>query len=207
VPDLIVEPNDSGGYDVRLVDDYTPQLAVSRQYRHLMRGNRTDRETRQFLMRKIESARWLIEAIQQRRNTILLVAQAIIDHQRNFLDIGPEAIEPLKMQQIADRVGRHVTTVSRAVDEKWVQTPRGIFPLKGFFGGGAKSADGEEVAWETIKQKLIEIIANEDKRNPLSDDEIAEKLKEACGIPVARRTVTKYRKEHNIPSSRGRKKH
>ena len=98
----------------------------------------------------------------------------------------------------------HVTTVSRAVDDKWVQTPRGIFPLKRFFGGGTHTASGEEVAWETIKQKLLEIIEKEDKANPLSDEDLVNKLQES-GYPVARRTVTKYRKMLNIPSSRQRK--
>jgi RNA polymerase sigma-54 factor len=108
------------------------------------------------------------------------------------------------MQQIADQVGVHVTTVSRAVDDKWVQTPRGIFPLKRFFGGGTQTATGEEVAWETVKQKLMEIIDKEDKSNPYSDEDLVKKLEEA-GYPVARRTVTKYRKMLKIPSSRQRK--
>ena len=95
------------------------------------------------------------------------MAQAIVDHQKEFLDKGPEAIEPLKMQQIADKVGVHVTTVSRAVDDKWIQTPRGIFPLKRFFCGGTTSAAGEEVAWDTVRLKLQEIIDSEDKQHPL----------------------------------------
>ena len=132
------------------------------------------------------------------------MARAIIEHQKDFLDKGPEFIEPLKMQQIADRVGVHVTTVSRAVDDKWVQTPRGIFPLKRFFGGGTTTADGEEIAWDTIKQKLLEIIAKEDKQNPLSDEEIVDEMGRQ-GLKVARRTVTKYRQALNIPSSRQRK--
>ena len=130
---------------------------------------------------------------------MLKVARAIIEHQKDFLDKGPESIEPLKMQQIADRVGVHVTTVSRAVDDKWVQTPRGIFPLKRFFGGGTITADGDEIAWDTIKQKLLEIIAKEDKQNPMSDEEIVEEM-ERQGLKVARRTVTKYRQTLLIPS-------
>jgi RNA polymerase sigma-54 factor len=98
----------------------------------------------------------------------------------------------------------HVTTVSRAVDDKWIQTPRGIFPLKRFFGGGTRADDGEEVAWEIIEKKISEMIANEDRRNPLSDEEIAKRLA-AEGLHVARRTVTKYRKKNGIPSSRQRK--
>src|SRR5258708_12902086 len=114
----------------------------------------------------------------------------MVQHQKAFLDKGPEHIEPLKMQQIADVVGVHVTTVSRAVDDKWVQTPRGIFPLKRFFGGGTHTSSGEEVAWETIKNKLLELIVHETKSNPLSDEDLVSKRNES-GYPVARRTVTK----------------
>jgi len=204
VPDLIVEPNDDGSYNVRLIDEHTPHLSISRYYQKQLRNKQTDPAAREFIQKRIQSARWLIESIEQRRNTLLKVARAIIDHQKVFLDKGPEFIEPLKMQQIADRVGVHVTTVSRAVDDKWVQTPRGIFPLKRFFGGGTMTADGEEIAWDTIKQKLLEIIAKEDKQNPLSDEEIVDEM-ERQGLKVARRTVTKYRQALNIPSSRQRK--
>jgi len=132
------------------------------------------------------------------------VSQAIVDHQTEFLDKGPEHIEPLKMQQIADKVGVHVTTVSRAVDDKWIQTPRGIFPLKRFFCGGTVSADGEEVAWDAVRLKLQEIVDNENKQSPLSDEDLVKELAKS-GIKVARRTVTKYRKAMNIPSSRQRR--
>ena len=204
LPDLIVEPTEQGVYEVRLADDHTPQLAISRQYQKMLKDKQADPVTREFIQKKIQSARWLIESIEQRRSTLLKVAKAIIEHQKDFLDKGPESIEPLKMQQIADRVHVHVTTVSRAVDDKWVQTPRGIFPLKRFFGGGTTTADGDEVAWDTIKQKLNEIIGKEDKQNPLSDEEIVDELSRG-GFPVARRTVTKYRKALRIPSSRQRK--
>jgi len=204
VPDLIVEPKNEGGYDVRLVDEHTPHLSISRYYQKQLRNKQTDPAAREFIQKRIQSARWLIESIEQRRNTLLKVARAIVEHQKIFLDKGPEFIEPLKMQQIADRVGVHVTTVSRAVDDKWVQTPRGIFPLKRFFGGGTTTADGEEIAWDTIKQKLLEIIAKEDKQSPLSDEEVVDEM-ERQGLKVARRTVTKYRQALNIPSSRQRR--
>jgi RNA polymerase sigma-54 factor len=204
VPDIAVEQNEAGEYEVRLLDDWTPNIYISRRYIDMYRDKAADPRAREFLKRKIQAAHWLIEAIEQRRSTLAKVTRAIIQHQKSFLDSGPENIEPLKMQQIADQVGVHVTTVSRAVDDKWVQTPRGIFPLKRFFGGGTHTATGEEVAWETIKQKLTDIIANEDKSNPLSDEDLVNKLGEA-GYPVARRTVTKYRKMLNIPSSRQRK--
>jgi RNA polymerase sigma-54 factor len=204
VPDLVVDQNEEGEYQVRLIDDYVPHLHISRHYHRMLKDRSTPQATREYIQRKIQAARWLIESIEQRRSTILKVARAIIDHQRNFLDNGPEHIHPLKMQEIADRVGVHVTTVSRAVDDKWIQTPRGIFPLKRFFGGGTTSATGEEVAWEIVQQKLKEVIEHEDKSKPLSDDEIVEKFAEQ-GLKVARRTITKYRKKMAIPSSRERK--
>jgi RNA polymerase sigma-54 factor len=204
VPDILVERTEEGEYTVRLLDDWLPNIYISRRYVDLYRQKGADPKTREYLKRKIQAATWLQESIEQRRSTLEKVTRAIIQHQRAFLDKGPEYIEPLKMQQIADQVGVHVTTVSRAVDDKWVQTPRGIFALKRFFGGGTHTASGEEVAWETIKQKLLEIIDKEDKSNPLSDEDLVAKLQEA-GYPVARRTVTKYRKMANIPSSRQRK--
>jgi RNA polymerase sigma-54 factor len=204
VPDIAVERTENGEYQARLLDDWTPNLYISRRYMEMYRDRSSDAKAKEWLKRKIQAAQWLMESIEQRRSTLMKVTKAIIQHQRAFLDKGPEHIEPLKMQQIADQVGVHVTTVSRAVDDKWVQTPRGIFPLKRFFGGGTQTATGEEVAWETIKQKLLEIIDKEDKSNPLSDEDLVAKLQES-GYPVARRTVTKYRKMLNIPSSRQRK--
>jgi RNA polymerase sigma-54 factor len=204
VPDIAVERTETNDYTVRLLDDWVPSVYISKRYIELYKDRGSDPKAREYLKRKIQAATWLMESIEQRRNTLQKVTRAIIQHQRKFLDQGPEHIEPLKMQQIADQVGVHVTTVSRAVDDKWVQTPRGIFPLKRFFGGGTHTASGEEVAWETIKNKLLEIIANENKAEPLSDEDLVNKLSEA-GYPVARRTVTKYRKMLKIPSSRQRK--
>ncbi|MCS7168336.1 MAG: RNA polymerase factor sigma-54 [Gemmatales bacterium] len=203
VPDLIVERDENGAYQVRLADDYLPELRISKRYLEL-RQHATDPKIREFLARKIQAARWLKEAIAQRKRTLLKVARAILHRQRDFLEKGPEHIVPLRMQEIADEVGVHVTTVSRAVDDKWIQTPRGLFPLRRFFGGGVTTAQGEEVAWETIRQKLLDIIAHEDKARPYSDEELVQKLREQ-GLPVARRTVTKYRKLLRIPSSRQRK--
>jgi RNA polymerase sigma-54 factor len=203
-PDVYVERNDDGKYVVRIDDDRTPDLYISPYYRKLLSNPDTTPETKEYIKRKINAAQWLIESIQQRRSTLTRVSQAIVDHQTEFLDKGPEAIEPLKMQQIADKVGVHVTTVSRAVDDKWIQTARGIFPLKRFFVGGTRSADGEEVAWDAVRLKLQEIIDNEDKKKPHSDDELVRQLANH-GLKVARRTVTKYRKSMNIPSSRQRR--
>jgi len=204
IPDVFVEPSEEGRYVVRLEDGRTPHLFISPYYRKLFAAGQVNDETREYIKRKINSAQWLIDSIEQRRNTLTRVSQAIVDHQSEFLNKGPEWIEPLKMQQIADKVGVHVTTVSRAVDDKWIQTPRGIFPLKRFFCGGTLSADGAEVAWDAVRLKLQEIIDGEDKQRPLSDEQLVQELA-AHGITVARRTVTKYRKAMNIPSSRQRR--
>lgn len=203
-PDVFVEQEENGRYQVRLEDGQTPSLFISPYYRKLFQSGEANEETREYIKRKINAAQWLIDSIEQRRSTLTRVSQAIVDHQTEFLNKGPEAIEPLKMQQIADKVGVHVTTVSRAVDDKWIQTPRGIFPLKRFFCGGTVGADGEEVAWDAVRLKLQELVDNEDKRKPKSDEQLVKDLA-AEGITVARRTVTKYRKAMNIPSSRQRR--
>jgi RNA polymerase sigma-54 factor len=203
-PDVFIELDEQGKYKVRLEEGRTPSLFISPYYRKLFASGQANDETREYIKRKINSAQWLIDSIQQRRSTLTRVAQAIVDHQTEFLNKGPESIEPLKMQQIADKVGVHVTTVSRAVDDKWIQTPRGIFPLKRFFCGGTIGADGEEVAWDTVRLKLQELIDTEDKLHPKSDEQLVKDLA-AAGVTVARRTVTKYRKAMSIPSSRQRR--
>jgi RNA polymerase sigma-54 factor len=203
-PDVVVEQDSNGRYIARLEDDRLPPLRISEYYRQRLADKTATAEERDFIRRKIESANWLIEAIQQRRNTVHKVAQSIVDYQKKFLDDGPEHIEPLKMQQIADVVGVHVTTISRAVDDKWIQTPRGIFPLKRFFVHGTRSEDGEDIAWETIRLRLTELIDKEDKQKPYSDDDLVSELSK-LGLTVARRTITKYRKKLGIPSSRQRK--
>ncbi len=205
MPDVVVERADDDEYTVRLTDEWIPRIRVSKRVVELCKRQDLDDKVKEELRKKLQAADWLVKAVEQRRNTLLKVTKAIINHQRAFLDYGPEHIHPLKMQQIADQVKVHVTTVSRAVDDKWVQTPRGVFPLKRFFGGGkANQQTGEDVAYEVMKQKLLELVSNEDKANPLSDEELVTRLNEA-GYPVARRTVTKYRKMLKIPSSRQRK--
>ncbi|MGL4593281.1 MAG: RNA polymerase factor sigma-54 [Thermoguttaceae bacterium] len=205
IPDVIVEKNEWGEYKVRLEERQSGQLQVSDSYREMMKNKETDRETRNYLKQNIGSAQWLIEAIAQRRATLLKVSQAIVDHQIDFFEEGPQSIKPLKMQQIAELVGVHVTTVSRACDDKWMLTSQGVYPLKRFFSGSIAASDGgENLSQDTVRQRLREIIDNEDKNEPLSDDSLVEKLEE-IGIKVARRTVVKYRQLLNIPSSRVRK--
>lgn len=203
-PDVYVEQQSDGSWKVRLEDVNLPNLRISPLYRDMLVSPATDPATREYIKRKINAAQWLIEAIEQRRSTLLKTSQAIVDHQTRFLSEGPAVIEPLKMQQIADRIGMHVTTVSRAVDDKWLQTPRGLYALRRFFVGGTVSADGDEVAWDTVRVKLQEIIQAEPKDEPFSDDGLVDELARR-GITLARRTVTKYRKAMNIPSSRQRR--
>lgn len=203
-PDVTVDKGDDGRYRVRLEDDRTPTLFISEYYRRRLASGEATAEEREYIKRKINAAQWLIESIEQRRNTLTRVSQAIVDHQTAFLDDGPEYIHPLKMQQIAERVGVHVTTVSRAVDDKWIQTPRGIMPLKRFFVGGTQSDEGGDVAWDIIRIKLQELIDRENKQSPFSDDDLVNEFK-AQGLNVARRTITKYRQKMNIPSSRQRR--
>jgi RNA polymerase sigma-54 factor len=175
-------------------------------WRKYLKEKKGDKKTREFLANNVRNARWLIESIEQRKSTIMRVIRAVVDAQREFFDKGPEFLKPLPMIQVADQLGIHVATVSRAVSEKWIQTPRGVFPLRRFFSGGTQSADGEDMSWDAVKEKLKTIIDNEDNHNPLNDDEIVEKLKEQ-GIELARRTVAKYRKILDIPTARQRKEY
>lgn len=204
VPDVIVNREEDGSYTVLVEEGHTPRLRISNYYRQRLQDPDATREEKDYIKQKIMGAQWLIKSIEQRGSTLRRVSQAIVNYQQEFLEHGPDHIVPLKMQQIADQVGVHVTTVSRAVDDKWVQTPRGIFPLKRFFVGGTVGSDGEDMAWDRIRIKLQEIIDEEDKSAPASDDELVRRLKQH-GMNVARRTITKYRKKMGIPSSRQRR--
>ncbi len=205
LPDLAVEKDEEGKYAVRILEGRSQNLSINDYYRDMVRKKEVDKGTRDYIKRNIGSAQWLIEAIEQRRITLTKVGQAIVDHQVDFFEIGPHALKPLKMQQIADQVGVHVTTVSRACDEKWMLTPQGIYPLKRFFSGAIATSDGgETIAHDAVLIKLREIIDKEDKSKPFNDDELVREL-DAAGIKIARRTVVKYRHVMEIPSSRERK--
>jgi len=205
VPDLRVEEVD-GEFVVMLEDSWLPPLRISPFYQRKLRSGDLDPKGREYLRRKLQSAHGLISAIEQRRSTLYNVATEIVKAQREFFEKGSLYLKPLKMQEIADRAGVHVSTVSRAISDKYVQTPQGLFSLKHFFTGGLQKDDGEVESWEVVRQKLTDIVEHEDKRNPLSDQEIADRLK-AQGIEIARRTVSKYRKSLGIPSSRLRKRY
>jgi len=201
-PDVVVEWVD-GRYEIRLEDSFFPRIRVNPHYRELL-SNSDDPKVKEYVRKKLENAKWLVDAIQQRQNTLYRVCEEIFKVQRAYLDFGESQLRPLKMQEIADRVGIHVSTVSRAIADKWVQTPRGIVPLKFFFTGGAETADGETMSRRAVKQKVKDIIDSEDKKSPYSDEQVADRLKQQ-GLDIARRTVTKYRKALQIPSSRQRR--
>lgn len=201
-PDVVVEWRD-GRYEILLEDSFFPRIRVSPQYKELL-SNSDDPRVKDYVRKKLESAKWLVDAIQQRQNTLYRVCEEVFRVQRDYLDYGESHLRPLKMQEIADRVGIHVSTVSRAIADKWVQTPRGIVPLKYFFTGGAETNDGETMSRLSVKQRVKDIIDGEDRKNPLSDEQVADVLKQQ-GLDIARRTVTKYRKALKIPSSRQRR--
>ena len=204
-PDVIVEYVDSR-YEVSLNDRLVPHLRVSQMYRDIMRDSGEDKDARDYIRQKIDSARWFIDSIHQRRSTLLKVAEEIVSAQQDFFEQGLGRLRPLKMQEVADATGVHVTTVSRAIRRKYAQTPRGVFALKFFFTGGVRTAGGEDESFNAIRRRIVAIVENEDKRRPLSDDQIAATLADQ-GITIARRTVTKYRKAMDIPSSRQRKEY
>ena len=203
-PDAIVETDDDGEIYVTMSDGNSPRLRISNSYRRLAKSRKTERDARQFIQRNIRSAQWLISAIQQRRDTVRRVVVEVFLVQREFLDHGKGALKPLPMADVANKVGVHVATISRAVAGKYVQTPRGIFPLRMFFSGGTTQAGGQDVAWDAVKAKLKEVVAAEDKSEPLNDDQLAEELKKR-GIDIARRTIAKYRGLLDIPPARKRK--
>jgi RNA polymerase sigma-54 factor len=203
-PDAVVEWAD-GEYQVRLVDDYLPRLALSSNVRRLLRDARSDPKLKEYVKRKVDAAKWLIEAVTQRQNTLSRVAREIVQRQRDYLEFGLSHLRPLKMQEVADALGIHVSTVSRAISEKHVQTHRGIVPFKFFFTGGTENEEGGVESRASVRERVKEIIDAEDKANPLSDDDVADRLSKEHGLAIARRTVTKYRKALRIPSSRQRR--
>jgi len=202
-PDVVVTEED-GDFKVDLVNSQFPALSVRDDYVKLVGDKTQPTPVREDARRRVDGARWLIDAIQQRQATLTKVAQRIFAHQRDFLVHGKTALRPLKMQTVADELGSHVSTVSRAIADKWVQTPQGIHTLKSFFIGGTENASGEVESRDNVKERVKDIIDKEDTRSPLSDDDVADRLKQQ-GLDVARRTVTKYRKQLGIASSRQRK--
>ena len=202
-PDVIVEEV-NGRYEVRVDSDYLPRLRVSDYYRDLYKRSRKDPEVKKFIKERLESAEWLISAIRQRQSTLERIAREIVKIQENFFRHGISRLKPLKMVEVAELVGVHVSTVSRAISAKYIQSPAGIHEMKFFFTGGAQKSDGTMEARGSVIQRIKKLIEAEDKKSPLSDIDIVKRL-ETNGIKISRRTVTKYREAENIPSSRQRR--
>ncbi len=205
IPDVVVM-YENGNYDVDIQENTLPILRISPTYRRMLAEKGESADVRKYIRRKIESARWLMDAIEQRKRTLRRVSKAIVDFQTGFMETGVGDLRPLKMQRVADVVGVHVSTVSRAISDKYIDTPQGIYPLRYFFSGGTMSQDGHLSSWKTVKDRLADLVEKEDKKKPLSDEEIADALGKE-GYDVARRTVTKYRKALGIRSSRQRKQY
>ncbi len=206
--DVIVElPEDSGEYIVCLADSNLPGLRVNNYYMNMLKGASVNEKTKKFLQNNLRSAQWIIDAIEQRKSTLLRVSKAVVKYQKGFFDKGPLYLQPLPMSKVADEVGVHLATVSRAVAGKYVQCLWGLLPLRKFFSGGMEDDNGQGHSWEAIRVVLQQIIDAEDKTKPLSDDRIRQRLGEAGIKNLARRTVAKYRKLLNIPAARFRKKY
>ncbi|MCA8936046.1 MAG: RNA polymerase factor sigma-54 [Planctomycetes bacterium] len=204
-PDVIVEEDENGKFVVRMTRENVPRLTISPSYLKMLEGRKGDKDTLNFVKGKLNNARQLMDAINQRQSTLERVANEILKRQEEFMSRGVSALKPMKMQDIADELGIHHSTVWRAVYGKYMQTPQGIKAMNTFFTGGLPKDDGE-TSREAVKLKVKEIVDGETKKKPLSDMAIAKKLDEA-GIKASRRVVTKYREELGIPDSRVRREH
>ena len=205
VPDLIVEKID-GQYLVFTNDGNLPRLRLSRVYQELARDKKQFQgENKEFISNKLNAAQWLIQAIEQRRQTMLKVMNFIVDRQRDFFEKGVQYLTPLTLREVADVIGMHESTVSRVTNDKYAQTPRGVLPLKFFFSSGLSTVDGDDVSARGIKATIERLVKEEDPRSPLTDQAIVEIL-ERDGIKIARRTVAKYRDQLGVLSARMRKR-
>jgi RNA polymerase sigma-54 factor len=203
LPDVVVE-RDGDSYTVSLNDDEIPSLRIGDGYKDMLSQSNTDREVREYLREKIRGGRFFIRCVQQRQHTLLNIAREIVERQRDFFDLGPAHLKPMTMSNVAQAVGVHETTVSRAVSGKYMTTPRGLFELKYFFTSGYTTENGEAVSNESVRQAIAEIVRGEDSPHPLSDQDIVAMLSER-GLSIARRTVAKYREQLGILPSHLRK--
>ena len=205
IPDLIVEKI-GGRYQVFLNDTGMPRLRLSRSYQEIARDKKKmTPENREFIASKMNSANWMIQAIEQRRQTMLKVMNFIVDRQRDFFEKGIEYLKPLTLREVAEVINMHESTVSRVTNEKYVQTPRGVLPLKFFFSSALSTASGEDASARSIRAKLEKMVGEENSAKPLTDQQIVHLFQEQ-GIQIARRTVAKYRDQLGILPARMRKR-
>jgi RNA polymerase sigma-54 factor len=206
LPDVTVEKVD-GEYQITLNDEQIPHLRISNLYKDIIAsGNTQSSDVKDYIRDKIRSGKFLIRSIHQRQQTISNIANQIVSRQRDFFEHGPSHLKPMTMAEVADAVGVHETTVSRAVSGKYMATPQGIFEMKYFFTPGYQTATGESLSNTSVKEAILDLVKREDGNQPMSDNEIVEILSER-GIPIARRTIAKYRTELNILPSHMRRKY
>ena len=203
--DVMVEKDEDGEYRVVLNNSELPRLRVNAAYKELLFQPKNDLEVRDYLREKIRSGRFFIRSIQQRQETLLAVAQQIVNRQYEFLEKGPGSLRPMTMAQIAKAVGLHETTVSRAVSGKYMATPQGTFEMRYFFTSGYQTPEGGAISNESVRNVISELVSKESPYKPWSDQEMATLLKEK-GLPIARRTVAKYREQLSILPRHLRKK-
>ena len=203
VPDVFVIKTDNG-YDVTLNDEGIPRLRISPYYRNLLKTSAKG-ETRDYLEEKHKSALWFLKSIDQRRQTIYKVGKSIVKLQEEFLDLGLSYLKPMVLKDVAKDIEMHESTVSRITTNKYIDTPQGVFELKFFFHSGIKAYMGSSMSSIRVKNIIKEIISAEDEKNPLTDDEMVQALMRK-NAKIARRTITKYRKELNIPPASKRKR-
>jgi len=203
VPEVTIEKV-GDDYVIRFEDDGMPQLRINRTYRQMMESKDSSKETRDYIKERFRSAVDLLKNIEHRRQTIYRVCQSILDRQRDFLDHGVEQLKPMMLKDVAEDIGMHLSTVSRVVNRKYVNTPQGVYELRRFFTEGMKSDSGEDVSTRVLKLKIKKMIEGEDSHRPITDDEIAKRLARE-GVKLSRRTVAKYREQMRIPGSRERR--
>jgi RNA polymerase sigma-54 factor len=204
-PDLTVEKI-GDQYHVTLNDGGLPRLRISKTYQDIARDRKKFQgENKEFINQRLNSAHWMIQAIEQRRQTMLKVMNFIVDRQREFFEKGVEYLRPLTLREVADVINMHESTVSRVTNEKYVQTPRGLLPLKFFFSSGLQTSSGEDASARAIKAQIQKMVSEEQPKNPLTDQQIVEMFG-ARGVRIARRTVAKYRDQLNILPARMRRR-
>jgi RNA polymerase sigma-54 factor len=203
VPEVTIEKV-GDGYVIRFEDDGMPHLRINRTYRQMMESKDSSKETRDYIKERFRSAVDLLKNIEHRRQTIYRVCQSIVERQEEFLDHGVESLKPMMLKDVAEDIGMHLSTVSRVVNRKYVNTPQGVYELRRFFTEGMRSDSGEDVSTRVLKLKIKKMIEAEDPHHPITDDEIAKRLARD-GVKMSRRTVAKYRDQMRIPGSRERR--
>ena len=201
VPDIFIEENDDGALEIRINQEDLPTLQINEEYRNILKKNNLSAEDKEYLKTQLQNALELLRAIARRRSTLRRVLEVIAGIQEEAVRDGLSHLKPLTLQEVADKIGMHESTVCRVVMNKYAETPQGIIALKDFFTSRVEQENGQAVSSQLCKEKISELIASEDKQHPWSDEELVGILLKDCGIKLARRTIAKYREELQLPSS------